>query len=94
VHLYLLIISAMHIPTQPSAPGPSGSPGEVSLVHFSVDPSVIFQLGENLISDAPQALMELIKNACDADASSVIVEVDTTTRERQIVVEVTGSVGS
>lgn len=46
-------------------------------VHFAVDASVIFQLGEHLITDAVQALVELIKNGYDADASQVLVEVDT-----------------
>jgi signal transduction histidine kinase len=49
----------------------------VHSVHFSVDASVIFQLGEHLISDAVQALVELIKNSYDADATEVLVEVDT-----------------
>ncbi len=29
---------------------------------FSVHPSVVYQLGESLISDSIQALMELVKN--------------------------------
>jgi signal transduction histidine kinase len=45
--------------------------------HFKVDASVIFQLGEHLITDAVQALVELIKNSYDADATQVLIEVDT-----------------
>lgn len=44
---------------------------------FRVDPLVVFKLGEELISDETQALLELIKNAYDADASYVRVEIDT-----------------
>jgi signal transduction histidine kinase len=44
---------------------------------FRVDPLVVFKLGEELISDETQALLELIKNAYDADASYVRVEINT-----------------
>lgn len=37
--------------------------------HFEIDASVVFQLGESLITDTVQALMELVKNSYDADAS-------------------------
>lgn len=46
--------------------------------HFDIHPSIVFQLGESLISDAVQALVELIKNAYDADADYVKVKVETT----------------
>ena len=45
--------------------------------HFEVHPSVVFQLGESLISDAVQALIELVKNCYDADASYAKVTIDT-----------------
>ncbi len=45
--------------------------------HFDVHASVVFQLGESLISDAIQALLELIKNSYDADASYRKVTIDT-----------------
>src|SRR5262245_42685251 len=48
--------------------------------HFDIDASVVFQLGEHLISDVIQALVELVKNAYDADASFVKVTVDTESR--------------
>lgn len=37
--------------------------------HFEIDASVVFQLGESLITDSIQALMELVKNSYDADAT-------------------------
>ena len=48
-------------------------------VRFRVSASVLTRLGEELITDSTQALLELIKNAYDADARTVIVEVNTTT---------------
>lgn len=37
--------------------------------HFEIHASVVFQLGESLITSPVQALLELIKNSYDADAS-------------------------
>ena len=45
--------------------------------HFDVHPSVVYQLGESLISDAVQALIELVKNAYDADATYAKVRINT-----------------
>lgn len=45
---------------------------------FRIDPLVVFKLGEELVSDETQALLELIKNAYDADASFVRVAINTT----------------
>lgn len=45
--------------------------------HFEVHPSVVYQLGESLISDAVQALIELVKNCYDADATYAKVVIDT-----------------
>jgi signal transduction histidine kinase len=44
--------------------------------HFDIHASLVFQLGESLISDPVQALVELIKNAYDADSdyAKVIIE--------------------
>ena len=39
------------------------------VVHFEIHASVVFQLGESLITDSVQALTELVKNSYDADAS-------------------------
>jgi len=44
---------------------------------FQVHPSVVYQLGESLISDEVQALIELVKNCYDADASYAKVTIDT-----------------
>ena len=44
---------------------------------FRVHTSVVFQLGESLISDVVQALVELVKNAYDADATYAKVTVNT-----------------
>jgi signal transduction histidine kinase len=38
---------------------------------------VVFQLGENLVTDATQALLELVKNSYDADATYCKVSIDT-----------------
>jgi signal transduction histidine kinase len=46
--------------------------------HFNVHPSVVFKLGQDLITDDVQALAELVKNAYDADATRVIVRIITT----------------
>lgn len=46
-------------------------------LHFEVHPSVVYQLGESLISDAIQALIELVKNSYDADASYAKITIDT-----------------
>ena len=55
--------------------------------HFEVHPSVVYQLGESLISDAVQALIELVKNCYDADATYAKVIIDT-----QGIVEVDGAI--
>lgn len=44
---------------------------------FDVHPSVVFQLGADLISDDAQALIELVKNSYDAGASYTKIEIDT-----------------
>ncbi|WP_273567501.1 ATP-binding protein [Maribacter halichondriae] len=45
--------------------------------HFDISAAVIRQLGEELVTDEVTAIMELVKNAYDADADWVIVEVNT-----------------
>jgi signal transduction histidine kinase len=47
-------------------------------LRFDVHPSVIFQLGEDLISDDVQALFELVKNCYDANATYAKIEISTT----------------
>lgn len=46
-------------------------------LYFDINPHVVKQLGEELVSDEITALMELVKNAYDADASYVYIEIDT-----------------
>ncbi|MFV0319538.1 MAG: ATP-binding protein, partial [Microbacterium sp.] len=45
--------------------------------HLSVHPTVVFKLGQDLITDDLQALTELIKNSYDADSRGVDVRIDT-----------------
>lgn len=44
---------------------------------FDITPEVVFRLGDELITDELQALVELVKNSYDASAQSVLVKVDT-----------------
>jgi signal transduction histidine kinase len=46
-------------------------------VHVQIDANVIRQLGDQLVTDAEQALLELVKNCWDADASTASIVVDT-----------------
>src|SRR3954464_10827180 len=48
-----------------------------SSLRFDVHPSVVFKLGEELITDEIQAIVELVKNAYDADASYATVTIRT-----------------
>ncbi len=47
-------------------------------LHWDIHPSVVLQLGEDLITDVVQALVELVKNSYDADATyaKVIIRTD------------------
>jgi signal transduction histidine kinase len=45
--------------------------------HLDIDAHVVRQLGDELITDAEQALLELVKNSYDADAEWCNVTVDT-----------------
>lgn len=47
------------------------------MAHFEIDASVVFQLGESLITDEFQALLELVKNSYDADATECTVTIET-----------------
>ena len=44
---------------------------------FDINASVVFRLGQELITDVVQALVELVKNSYDADATWVKVTIDT-----------------
>jgi signal transduction histidine kinase len=46
-------------------------------LHVEIDSNVVWQLGAELITDAEQALLELIKNSYDADARVARVVIDT-----------------
>lgn len=60
----------------------------VDTLRLEVHPSVVFKLGADLITDDMQALIELIKNSYDADATHVRVTIDTHTRFDPITGEV------
>lgn len=47
-------------------------------LHFEIDSWVVFQLGEQLITDVVQAIVELVKNSYDADATYAKVTINTT----------------
>ncbi|TBV09385.1 sensor histidine kinase [Phytopseudomonas dryadis] len=51
----------------------------IDTFRLEVHPSVVFKLGADLITDDMQALIELVKNSYDADASRVSVNIDTQT---------------
>ena len=46
-------------------------------LRFDINAAVVFRLGEELITDDVQALVELVKNSYDADATWVNVTIDT-----------------
>lgn len=45
--------------------------------HFKISAAVVKQLGEELVSDEVTAFMELVKNAYDADATKVLIDINT-----------------
>ena len=49
---------------------------------FDINAAVVFRLGEELITDAVQALVELVKNSYDADATWVRVSIDTRSKNK------------
>ncbi len=49
--------------------------------HLEIDAHVVRQLGEELITDSEQALLELVKNSYDADAEWCSVTIDTNYEE-------------
>ncbi len=52
-------------------------PDNPTSLHFEIDSWVVFQLGEQLVTDVVQALVELVKNSYDADATYAKVTIDT-----------------
>lgn len=53
------------------------SSDELNGLHLTVDAHVVVQLGEELISDVEQALLELVKNAYDADSELCSISIET-----------------
>lgn len=53
-----------------------------SPARFDINAAVVFRLGEELITDEVQALVELVKNSYDADASWVKVTIETGSTNR------------
>ena len=51
---------------------------ESKQIPVSIAARLIYHLGEQLISDERVALLELIKNSYDADATRCVVKVDST----------------
>ena len=51
-------------------------------LRFDISAAVVFRLGEELITDDVQALVELVKNSYDADATWVNVTIDTRAKNR------------
>jgi signal transduction histidine kinase len=54
------------------------------LVNFDISPTVVQQLGEDLVSDEVTALLELVKNSYDADADYVNVVINTQAKEYDV----------
>ena len=50
--------------------------------HFDITPHIVKQLGEQLVSDEITALLELIKNSFDADATYVSIEINRDCRKK------------
>ena len=49
-------------------------------LQFDINAAVVFRLGEELITDVVQALVELVKNSYDADATWVNITIRTRAR--------------
>jgi signal transduction histidine kinase len=49
---------------------------KVDELHLSIDSHVVVQLGAELISDSEQALLELVKNAYDGDATRCTIQIE------------------
>src|SRR5688572_15047126 len=49
-----------------------------NLPHLEIDSHVVIQLGAELVTDSEQALLELVKNAYDGDATrcTIVIEPD------------------
>lgn len=56
------------------------APDDSNAPAFDISPQVVFRLGDELITDELQALVELVKNSYDASATKVGVYIDTEAR--------------
>ena len=54
----------------------SAAAESTQLPHLSISAHVVVQLGEELVTDIEQALLELAKNAYDADSTSCEIKVE------------------
>lgn len=59
----------------------SNASQENTSLKIKIDANVVKQLGEELISDPEQAILELVKNSYDADSDWCVVNIDTTYQE-------------
>lgn len=57
---------------------------KISELTFDIDASIVFQLGDNLITDAVQAVSELVKNSYDADASNCLLDIVTSSPASEV----------
>ncbi|PXX44268.1 sensor histidine kinase [Undibacterium pigrum] len=72
-------MSKNKIPEQESTP----TTVQLEPAHLTIDAHVVVQLGAELITDPEQALLELLKNSYDADASWCNVIIDTVFEESE-----------
>lgn len=63
---------------------------QIEDLHFDISARVIRQLGEQLVTDEITAVMELVKNAYDADADWVKISIHTDEQDSRIVIEDNG----
>ena len=69
-------------------------PAKRDTMRFDINAAVVFRLGEELITDVVQALVELVKNSYDADATWVNVTIDTEGRNHhgRVYADATGTI--
>jgi signal transduction histidine kinase len=72
--------SAALLPTRDAAVAAQSElpvvPTDLSSLHFDIHASIVFQLGDELITDVAQAVLELVKNCYDADATYAAIEIN------------------
>lgn len=60
---------------------------QIEDLHFDISARVIRQLGEELVTDEITAIMELVKNAYDADADKIKISIHTNELDSRIEIE-------